>query len=388
MNKSISFFDALNRTDYAKNVKDMIASLIMDNFCDDNNRIFLYRKLSKIEPQTVIFIIEHKLKVNLNGKFFYVPLLIFLFDSFPLSAPDIYIEKRTNYIQINEIIPDFFISRKDLKVNYQLYFKWEKEPEHILKILNELKNLFGKYFPIYSSKTLNNFSGYCLIDYNNTILVNKVIEDDTKSLSTTFSEKSFRSNTYYSEEKLDQYITPQEDDTLNSVIVDTNKLFNEDEFKENLINELKETLKNKIKKEKEKQDNINNKIKFFIGKMKEEMIEMDKIIQKEFTINEIVNNLNKNFEEINRDINKEEFKTIQNLKNSDIQEKCNNLLEINSKKTLKRYQKSSTLEEFLAICRNAFQKNLITFEEMIKICRIGNRNLFFLKNGLETHPWE
>ena len=85
---SISFIEAINRTDYAKNVKDMIASLILENFSDNNNRIFLYRKISENEPESIIFIIEHKLKINLNGKLFDVPLLIYFTDSFPLIASD------------------------------------------------------------------------------------------------------------------------------------------------------------------------------------------------------------------------------------------------------------------------------------------------------------
>ena len=35
-NNRISFIEAIGRTDYAKNVKDMIASLILDNFSDGN----------------------------------------------------------------------------------------------------------------------------------------------------------------------------------------------------------------------------------------------------------------------------------------------------------------------------------------------------------------
>ena len=387
-NNRISFIEAIGRTDYAKNVKDMIASLILDNFSDNNNRIFLYRKISENEPESIIFMIEHKLKIHLNGRFFDVPLLIYFTDSFPLSAPEIYIENRTKYIHINKTIPTFFISRKDLKVNYQLYIKWEKEAENILKTLNYLKDLFSKFFPIYSSKELNYFSGLCSLDFNNIILVNKITDSDKENVESSFSnKKKVSANRFYSDEKLDVY-TPNEDDELNSTIIENNKFFNENEFKENLIDKLKKILLDKIKEEIEKQDNINEKIKDFIKKMKEEIIKMDKIIEKEYSINHTVNTLNKNFEEINSNINIEEIKTIENFFNSDIKEKCNSLIEINSKKTLERYKKIETLEEFLIICRTAFQKNLIPFDEMIKIFRNGNRNLFFLKNGLERHPWE
>ena len=241
-NNRISFIEAIGRTDYAKNVKDMIASLILDNFSDNNNRIFLYRKISENEPESIIFMIEHKLKIHLNGRFFDVPLLIYFTDSFPLSAPEIYIENRTKYIHINKTIPTFFISRKDLKVNYQLYIKWEKEAENILKTLNYLKDLFSKFFPIYSSKELNYFSGLCSLDFNNIILVNKITDSDKENVESSFSnKKKVSANRFYSDEKLDVY-TPNEDDELNSTIIENNTFFNENEFKENLIDKLKKIL--------------------------------------------------------------------------------------------------------------------------------------------------
>ena len=111
-NNRISFIEAIGRTDYAKNVKDMIDSLILDNFSDNNNRIFLYRKISENEPESIIFIIENKLKINLNGKLFDVPLLIYFTDSFPLRATEIYIKIKTKYIHINKTIPTFLYQEK------------------------------------------------------------------------------------------------------------------------------------------------------------------------------------------------------------------------------------------------------------------------------------
>ena len=46
------------------------------------------------------------------------------------------------------------------------------------------------------------------------------------------------------------------------------------------------------------------------------------------------------------------------------------------------------LDEFFMICRNAFKKKILSFDEMISINRTINRNLFFLKYGLDKNPWE
>ena len=386
---NISFIEALNKTDYANNVKDILASLLMENFFDDLNRIFLYRHLSKTEPTKIIIMIEHKLKVNLKEHFYDIPLLIYFPDSFPLSAPNIYLEKRTKYIQINKSIPDFFISREDLKINYQLYIKWEKEADCIIKVLDYLKNLFSRYFPIFNSKEENNSVGGCLIDKNNCIYVNKIYQKD-KSILNEKSNLDFTKCNYYQEEKLDQYITPAENEDLNNISNNDgkNNEMNDSEFKNNLIDKLQSILFNKIKKEKEKNESINDKLKNFIEEYNKQINEMEKIINKEININETVNALKNNFDEIIKEIDYDKINLLLNFNNSNIIEKSDDIIEIKNNKTVKRIIKINILDEFFMICRNAFKKKILSFDEMISINRTINRNLFFLKYGLDKNPWE
>jgi ubiquitin-protein ligase len=167
--KTISLSDALEKTDYENSVKKVIQQLILDDF--PNNKMYLFRKTSKISLPILIIIIAHNLKVSLKGKFYDIPLLIYFPDSFPLSAPEIYLEKKSNHIQINKSIPNYFISQKDLRVNFQLYKKWKKMASSIHEILDYLIDIFNRFFPLFSCKEGNNFSGYCELDYNNSILI-------------------------------------------------------------------------------------------------------------------------------------------------------------------------------------------------------------------------
>ena len=386
---NISFIEALNKTDYAKNVKDILASLLIDNFFDDLNKIFLYRQLSKTEPTKLIILLEHKLKVNLKGHFYYIPLLIYFPDSFPLSAPNIYLEKRTNYIQINKTIPDFFISRENLKINYQLYIKWEKEADSIIKVLDYLKDLFHRYFPLFSSKEENKFIGNCLIDKNNCIYVNKIYQKDNDTLSQK-RNFTFSKGNYFQEEKLDQYTTPSENDDLNVTSTNFPKKNNnnEDEFKNNLIDKLQNILFNKIIKEKEKNELINNKLKKFIEEYNKKINEMEIIINREVNINETVNALKSNYDEIIKEINYNKINLLLNFNNSNIIEKSDDLIEIKNIKTVKRIIKIKLIDELFIICKNAFLKKIISLNEMISINRTINRNLFFLKYGVDRNPWE
>lgn len=384
---NISFFEAINKTDYAKNVKDILASLLIENFFSDKNRIFLYRQLSKTEPTKLIIMIQHKIKVNLKGHYYDIPLLIYFPDSFPLSAPNIYLEKRTNYIKINKSIPDYFISRDDLKINYQLYIKWEKEADNIIKVLDYLKDLFSKFFPLFSSKEVNNFKGYCIIDKNNIIYVNKINKQNDSLMNQTCVFNANNSQ-YYKEEKLEQYSTPGENDDLNTNNFPKKNSINEEKFRKNLIDKLQDILIKKIKKEYEKNESIKDQLKTYIELYNKQINEMDKIINKESNINETVNSLQNNFDEINNEIDYNKINLLLNINNSNIIDKIDNIIEIKNNKTLKRIIKINILDELFIICRNAFKKNILSLNEMIVIIRSINRNLFFLKYGIEKNPWE
>ena len=87
-NKLITFYNAILQSDYCENGKDLIATYLMDNFFDENSSLFLYNKNEENRPNVKIILIKYKLNIIKNNKIFNVPLLIYLNDSFPLTAPE------------------------------------------------------------------------------------------------------------------------------------------------------------------------------------------------------------------------------------------------------------------------------------------------------------
>ena len=193
---------------------------------------------------------------------------------------------------------------------------------------------------------------------------------------------------YYKEEKLDQYSTPGENDDLNTNNFPKKNSINEEKFRKNLIDKLQDILIKKIKKEYEKNESIKDQLKTYIELYNKQINEMDKIINKESNINETVNSLQNNFDEINNEIDYNKINLLLNINNSNIIDKIDNIIEIKNNKTLKRIIKINILDELFIICRNAFKKNILSLNKMIVIIRSINRNLFFLKYGIEKNPWE
>ena len=89
--RRMDLFSAIERTDYHQNVKDDLVLFFMDNFNSKQNRLYLLKKISESSSQNII-VLQHKMKATLGGKTYDIPLLIYFNDSFPLSAPEIYIE--------------------------------------------------------------------------------------------------------------------------------------------------------------------------------------------------------------------------------------------------------------------------------------------------------
>ena len=186
--KTISLIDALKKSDYEKNVKNEMSNLLMKDF--GKNKKFLFKQTSKIALPNYIIIVEHILKVSLKGKNYDIPILIYFPDSFPLCAPEIYLKKISRHIQINKSIPNYFISKNDLRVNFLLYKKWKKVASSIHEIIDYLIDIFNRFFPLFSCKEENNFSGYCQIDYKNSIL----IENNNENNIIKNNEKNFENN--------------------------------------------------------------------------------------------------------------------------------------------------------------------------------------------------
>ena len=88
---SLSLDDALQLSSYPKYLLDFIKQFLIDNYSDnDNATVYLYKDNENI------FLVEYKLKIELNQTFYNVFILVYFPILFPNYDPEIYIKKTTN----------------------------------------------------------------------------------------------------------------------------------------------------------------------------------------------------------------------------------------------------------------------------------------------------
>ena len=408
MNKfipTISFFEAISETDYYQNIKDDLFLYISENFFTPQNSLFLYIKRSDTKPPSKIILIQHKMKILFGKTFFDVPLLIYLLESFPLSSPEIYIQKINNNIAINPKLN--LLINKNLHINYENYTNWDKNIDGIRKILKYLYNIFIKNFPIYINKNeVNKATGMCLLNYANIKFYIKNVNNN--DLNLTADEINIKKNKSIIKKRSnsnEKIFTPFSNKNVNENFINNNNIFfktpdlnsiennnekNEnflnEEFKKNLIKKLSENkLLILIKKEKNKQENFNkllNNIKFKLN------FELNQI-------NEILNNKNSFDKEIlsfQNDLNSNENNFNLNeilikiqLMNFNAIQKGDNLIYINNIKTTHRFIKEFTADEMLKIIKKAFEKKIIDFKTSLNLTRKISREILYLKFGQQIH---
>ena len=419
--KLITFYNAILQSDYCENGKDLIATYLMDNFFDENSSLFLYNKNEENRPNVKIILIKYKLNIIKNNKIFNVPLLIYLNDSFPLTAPEIYIEKIIN-LKINKKYKNL-ISDYNFRINFEFEIKWNKKIKSTKIILNKIQEMFNKDFPVYkknnfpkenlivkndlcyfnskncikilkiwtkkfyddlmnnhnfskSSKLLNSFlSNELFFDYSNNIDINNSIKKSNRSNSTDHLNISVNTNeilnnsllTFGKEEKNIEKLNKTEIKNIHNKI--DNKI-----FKQQLIDNIKDILFNKIKKEKIKINIFNKQLNDIKIKLNKDLIIINDINNRKVKINKYIDQLNFFYKKNDID------KNIINLynKNINIIDKVNYLIKIKNIKFTYRFINIIIYKKLIILIKNFFAKKLISFQESIKNLKIFHKEIFIL----------
>jgi len=261
--QEISFMDAFPQTCYMEYYKNIIADFLIEHFTEDNsNRFFLYTNNEKKK----IFLMEKKLKVTYPKRTYEVPILIYFTEHFPTTPPEIYLEKRSDHLEINKKIPPNFIDRNTLRIHFEIIFNWNKTIESIIKLFETLEKIFSKNFPIFQSKNKLLVKGLCQLDIRNCIPIVKI--DKVKKFTNDNSSGTPKANVNQKEN-----LTPRENDNMitpgTSFDNGSSDIFSDDDLKNPIIPKLKEKLFDLIVQKQNEFRNINlelNQIKNILNK--------------------------------------------------------------------------------------------------------------------------
>ena len=167
----ISIYDAILNSSYQSLFKKDILSFLINNFHPKENPHQLFFSLQK--ENTNIIIIRYRMKCLDK-----INLLIYLTEAFPLTPPEIYIEKCKRTLMINSQMSNCLISSETLQIVYidSIFGTWVPEIKSTIKMLSTLSNVFQNELPVYDCGKVKNYSGKCIL-YNQEIIP---IEFDTK----------------------------------------------------------------------------------------------------------------------------------------------------------------------------------------------------------------
>ena len=360
--KAISFLDAFPLTCYLEYFKNILADFILEKFDHDNSsRYFLYEK----QGNKKIFLLHKKLKVIYSKRNYEVPILMYFPENFPNTPPEIYLEKRSNNLEINPNIPDSFINRNTLKIQFNLNFCWEKKIEQTLILLEFLEKIFSKNFPVFSSKKQLLAKGLCQLNIKNIIPVLKL--DGNNNFNNDFSTPGNNLN--------ETFETPRPEIEKKN----QNDFFIDEDLKHPLVNCLKEKLFDLIQKKKKEQREINLEL----NQLKNELLRKLNLIAQ-------VHKNEKSLKEIERKSKEDYQKIYKDMKIGDysIVDKCESILTIFNPKTLKRHVNEIMLQDLLREIKRGLEKKNISFQDALINYRTISREIFYIQRIQEMHPDE
>jgi len=354
----ITMEDALIKSSYPKYLQDFIKEFIINNYSNNKNKK-VYLTLVNNES---LFVIEYKLSVYLNGKSYEIFILVYLPKLYPNYEPNFYILKDKKF-SVSDYYKNGKINEKTLKINLYSFIPFDPAKNNIEEIINKINEEFNKEFPIYKSENNEILSEECVLnkDYTKEIIIenknnnfNFNYEDINKFNDIQINDNNNNKNKDFDDESLLLFMRTQVKDVLRE------KYFNFNEkFKiKNVYNDLKE-VDNTSKIE------LNNINKLYTEEnyMKQELKKLQKI--KEY-LNSVENKLI------------EEKNNILNSKNKSIFDKCDELIKIKDNKDFEYIIMQKTIEDYLVYLKKAYEKKIVSFEDMVNTTRQLSRELFYI----------
>jgi hypothetical protein len=367
--EKLNILDAIISCDYLINNRDYIISLFYDYFMSKNVSMYITMKLNS---QTLcyekILVVRLIIKVQLQPKFYDVPILIYLPKMFPGEPPEMFIESNG---EIGVNIRNICIDKNTMKIKVTGLTKWNSS-SNISNVVNEIIDEFTKIFPVYKldikDKGKFNYGENCKLNYENlqhvTFDASSKVEKNTLSNLIDLNDLNFKIN--------NQPVIVKPFVKIN---------FTDDQIKQIYINELKSILIPKIKFERKKLQSHEEKLLNY-GKLFTKRIDQTKSLadRKDDVINKIQSlssNIRdemivyKNYIELNSQLNLN-FQNIEKL------------VYVSDTPLIKTIAAEAVLEDYLFYVKKAYEKKVFNFQDTIKIIRNHSREMYNLKFYRET----
>ncbi len=150
-NEKLNIRDAINMCNYPMSIKKKFADFLENTYGGQKHKLFLF---ARNETAPKLFLMQMQMPAKYENQSYDISLLIYFPLNFPEIEPEIYFEK-IGKVKINPNC-EFYIDVDTLKINYTLFFTWEKTIESFKGLVAELYNQFNIAFPVFNLSNKHN----------------------------------------------------------------------------------------------------------------------------------------------------------------------------------------------------------------------------------------
>ena len=379
--------EAINQCDYQPSIKQNFVKFLELNYGSQKHKLFLF---SRNETSPKLFLLQLQIPAKFNGESYDISILVYFPINFPDVPPEIFFQK-IGKVKINPNCT-FYIDEETLKINYTLFYPWEKSLESFRGLIAELYNQFNMAFPIFNiSKGSDECKGDCILkidlcqeiklikrtgenlrnnnQINNNMNTNQnMINNNINNLNNNMQKLNINNNMYNNmNTNMNNNINRKNPNQFN---MNSNQPFEERKSKAALVSLLADDLSHKINLARQAITNTSVKLENVKDNIQKKLKEFTKIESKSNEIEQTINLLNRDMSNTITSPTEPEKIDLNNLETALVIKKKDYYLGI---------AKERTIEEYLLLIKKSYEKQNMTFDTALNSIRTNTRTLFFIK---------
>ena len=149
--KKLNIKDAISMCNYPINIRQSFVKFLENTYGSQKHKLFLF---SRNPSAPKLLLLQLQIPSKFNGQAYDISLLVYFPLNFPEIEPEIFFQK-IGKVKINPNCT-FYIDEDTLKINYSLFFTWEKSFDSFKSLIAELYNQFNIAFPVFNLNNKNN----------------------------------------------------------------------------------------------------------------------------------------------------------------------------------------------------------------------------------------
>ena len=398
MNAKLEIYFAISQSNYNTVLQNDFITFLRQNFSNNKSKLYLFSRNPKAPK---LFLLQTFLPAAFQGNTYDISILCYFPSNFPSIPPEIYLEK-IGKIKINPQCT-FYISDDTLKINFELFYKWNGKFTDLLGLFEELKHQFSFAFPIFnlpdSSEEINSITGDCILQQNLTA------EIDLPPLPQIQIQNPYNNNNMVVPNKEEIVIHRHNNSTYSNDFVNipspnTNSVSPSRQVRVQSVpkSEIPVTVVKPVQPELKLDEEV---VKFNLTQLviKNILPKIKREIRANFSttlrLENVKSSINKKIEKLSNieKKNEELIVTVQKMQKDldnyniplpgkyDLTNLSNldSLLNIPFKTTYEFQSREKSLDELILLIKKSYEKGTIDFALAIKLIRMNSRNLFFIK---------